>query len=927
MRSLRGWVAIAAGTVLVCITLVLVARSRRGAASDGASRPAGEAPALASRARIDGGPRSTAPATSARELVEPASAAAISTESPSARLLVRGRVVDPDGKPLAGAVVLAAAPCAAGDDSMWSALDAPRAEPCGAVMRAACGADGAFELDLARGDELQLAVRHPGFVGLDLEREPSEEQRELDLGTQTLALGATLPGLVVDESGRPVGGAEVARVGIASLSDRIDIDWSDVVLATSAADGRFQLDTLALGPTELEVRAPGFVHLRREVFAGDERLPEWRVELQRAAPITGRVVGAPADAKIGVSFWVKPENEAHYVACTGDGSFSIDGLPPEMPAFALYAELAGGRASPSWNRMGGERLSPSVKVKPGMHDVELRVPPPVTYRLTPVDARANEPLSGASVTLILFSGRPDARAGETRFEPPGTYSLSAVLPSNDLNALSITAPGHEGVILGALPLEPGTTHDLGEVPMTPLEATAVRVFTSSGEPAVAARVRARIAPSDEWNDIIRPYPARSPIPATWDGTTGADGIARVLLSSDQRYRITVEHEDHAPLEVPLDVGEHPPPELELHLVRGGAVLVTCVDRATLAPLARHTIDYQQGYGPSGWRPEQESTTDADGRLRLAHLAPGRYRFWLAELDSDEDAELVQVDDGASVELKLFRGPDRSVRLHGTITEHGAPLVGAKVEDWGGATATDKDGRYEFRDEESGETQLTVTHPRYGPIWVQDVELVAPETVVDLDLTPVRLEGVVRDEAGAPLAGATARIRLHGEDGGLSGLLPSASALHWTTSAADGSFAFDAVQPQDGLYLVVEKAGFRTERIEPLAFPLDGTPLVVRAVLRRALELDVVVQDTETRLATQVIAVWRGDEELAPDDREQKPEPRRPEDAVGHFRFTRLRPGPWSIELRDVFSGDDARPLARADVLLTPENNPPVVLRP
>src|SRR6185436_14042201 len=100
-------------------------------------------------------------------------------------------------------------------------------------------------------------------------------------------------------------------------------DWTGHRLATAGPDGSFRLEGLALGPTELEVRAPGFVREHHTVFADAYELSQWTIELERAAPITGRIVGAPADTKLEVYFWLQEPSEQRYIPTALDGSFVI----------------------------------------------------------------------------------------------------------------------------------------------------------------------------------------------------------------------------------------------------------------------------------------------------------------------------------------------------------------------------------------------------------------------------------------------------------------------------------------------------------------------------------------------------------------------------------------------------------------------------
>jgi len=915
--SVKRWMAVPAA----CIGIAILAIASKRLSED---RPARGGPADVS----SGSQLSVSPiVTAAPEIVPttPVEARTSVHEESNGSTRIRGRVVDHSSQPIAGASV-SAAPPRHPPSKVWSVLaleselTMPGLEPA-VFSRAETDVQGAFELRVAAADELYVAVRRPGFVGLDLvyERAP-----ELDLGTLALETGAVQPGRVVNEVGQPVGGAEVLRLG---SGDR-RIDWSEARIATSADDGTFTLDSLALGRTSLEVRAPGFVPLRRELFADAFQLPEWRVELARAAPITGRVVGAPPDLQAFVSYWRQDLGEVFHVPCARDGSFVVDGLPPDLPEVRLHA------VKRTWSAV--ETISPAVVALPGTRNVEIRVPPPTTYRLRVADSGTGAPIVDARIVPMPSWGTLESAPAVARLGDDGAYTVPLLLPydENDYLALAITHAGHEGVIVGELPFTPGETTDLGVVLLDSLESTALRVVDSDQNPVTGARVRVELAPleGDDWNDLPKRWPVRSGLPATFEGTTGEDGTAIASLSNAQRYLIKVQHEGHAPQDARLDTGTHPPPELELRLLRGGTVSLLCLDDVTRMPLAESWIQHEPELGVSGSGDSDGASTDSQGRARFEHLAPGLHRFWwsTSESDIDENAEFVNVTDGAEIEVRLFRHPEVLVSLQGVLTERGRPLAGAMVDVGGYEVATDIDGRYEVTGLEPGEEDLAITHPRSGPLHVQAIVLVAPETRIDIELAPVPLRGVIRDPEGAPIAGAGAWVTLRQANGRFE-FLAADEAMQQTTSGADGSFGFVAVQPREDLYLVISKAGFLTERVGPLAFPRDDSPLELAPRLERAATIEVTVQNWDDRTLglPEVVAVWRGTEALEVDDREQKVSRSANISGAGElrFRFDTLTPGAWTLLLRKAYSSGTEESLAQIAVELHPGKNDPLVLRP
>ncbi len=843
-------------------------------------------------------------------------------------LLVRATIVDADGSPVSGAQISVGptrTPSTWPARALGSRMGAPAR-----IAQGESASDGVCELRVEPAADLVVAVRAPGRAPLDLVVGIAG-RTELDVGRLVLVRGARLAGRVVDDTGRPVAGAEILRQGTTTLSDVVQLDWTDTLLATSTDDGTFAIDELAFGRTTLEVRAPGFVRLRRDFFADGER-PEWHVELARAAPITGRVVGAAPGSELEVSFWLQDLVEQRTVRCASDGSFVIDDLPPDGPELDLVA------VGPAVTRgLGGrEALSRSVRARPGARDVELVVPPATTYRMQVVDAVTREPLDDVHVGLLESMDFESGRTCSFERTGPGAYALAIVLPQVDKGtAVAVSHAGHQGIALAAQ-VEPGSTRDFGVVALEPLEATVLRVVDAASGAAIAnakliAALEAREGDDCFYAHVRSEWAERSDRNAGWSGVTASDGTATAHLSRRQRYWVSASAAEHAPGGTWIDVGESAPREIELTLGRGGTVALRLLDAEALMPLAGGAIEWEN-VGDGEWGPRERIHTDAQGHARLEHIAPGRHLFWPSHSDR-RNAQVADVVEAGTAELTLLQRVERKVRLHGRITEHGVPVVGAMVACAYRETATDLDGRYAFEGLAPEERELEITHPRLGPVASRTVLLLAPETRVDVDLAPQIVAGSVRDEGGAPLAGAAVWIGERYADGTTRALYSESAraALHTTTTGADGRFRFEGVQPRDGLWLVCQRAGSCAARIGPLAFPPEGSALELAPVLRRAAELEVVVEglDPQSFLLGQVVARWRGTEELAPEDREQKGEGVKNtlQSTSLRFRFDTLPPGAWRIEVRDFFALDEGEPRAAADVELHAGANERLVLRP
>ncbi|MSR63710.1 MAG: carboxypeptidase regulatory-like domain-containing protein, partial [Planctomycetes bacterium] len=347
------------------------------------------------------------------------------------------------------------------------------------------------------------------------------------------------------------------------------------------------------------------------------------------------------------------------------------------------------------------------------------------------------------------------------------------------------------------------------------------------------------------------------------------------------------------------------------------------------PPKRGRVTCEEWRGEDHWE-RARLETDADGRARFEHLAPDEYRLSPAD---GEGSQGVVVVEGSEQELVLLHRVEPSVRIHGVVTEGGRPLAGAKLEIGYIETATDAKGRYALTGLDAEVVDFTITHPRFGPVYAEGVSLVAPETRHDVALELTSLAGIVRDASDRPVGGVELSLGVPDSEGDVQVLWTAgreSRALHLTTSDAEGRFRIDGVQLRDDLWLVLERDEFLTQRIGPLVFPRDGSTLGLAPTLERAATLAVVVQGSDPQeLAWIVKAVWLGEERLAPADREQRAANERNDGlAPGEqgFRFDRLRPGPWAIELHGLFEFERG-PRAHAEITLPRTDTEPLILRP
>ncbi|MGO9924518.1 MAG: sigma-70 family RNA polymerase sigma factor [Isosphaeraceae bacterium] len=303
---------------------------------------------------------------------------------------LEGVVRDPSGKPLAGVGISASAEWIQGQFDYVTT-----------------GADGRYRLShLPLGFEVRLDVSRDDFLQKDVTTHLTGRKQTLDLTMQPRPHGGSIAGVVLDQQGRPIAGAELINMGMSS----------HLVRETKAGpDGRFRLDDLFEGTVgkEVVVRAKGSAPKRLKVKPGPPDQPaEVTIRLEPGHRIKGRVADEKGRTLEGVRVYFAQANHGFPDggrATTDDrGLFAFDSLPADSP-FAFAKEGYSGIADRHL-RLDTDDIVSVVMVPAGV--IEGRV----------LDARTGKPIRAFNVQ-ITFS--PRRQPGE---------------PSNSLIA-SLSEPG------------------------------------------------------------------------------------------------------------------------------------------------------------------------------------------------------------------------------------------------------------------------------------------------------------------------------------------------------------------------------------------------------------------------------------------------------------------------------------------------------
>lgn len=238
-------------------------------------------------------------------------------------------------------------------------------------------------------------------------------------------------------------------------------------------------------------------------------------------------------------------------------------------------------------------------------------------------------LPEASVTVFWENDERYYFAGEALTDGDGRAALDA-LPRGDAWVLA-AAPGHARAS-ARLALAPGWTR--WEVTLVPEHALNVRVSDEQGSPVPRASVLVT---------------AEDPLP--YAATTQDDGLARVARLPPGPYRVNVSAAGYESVEREAVTGD-----LNVSLRRLAGLEVT-VEHADGRPAAGATVAIA---GATLW-PARQSTTDSQGKTRIAGLSAGAYDLQ-ALLGNEISEPLVgfELVRGAEANVTLVLGPGRSV---------------------------------------------------------------------------------------------------------------------------------------------------------------------------------------------------------------------------------------------------------------------------
>ncbi len=692
------------------------------------------------------------------------------------------RVVDPAGKPIAGAVLQAV------DEAVD--LDAPTWRP--GWRPATTGADGRVSLPLpARPGQppgqpsglqrspLRWIVTAAGFAGRVVAIAGPQ--------TVTLAPAAAAVALRVREPG----GLPVANAIVATAVD-------DLPLAVTGEDGGARFTPPA---GELQVLAAD-----GRVWSG--KLPPAPagqpavVTLPLAAVAAGRVVDAEDRRPLAGAIVASNADLGRWVLADGRGAYALPN--PGGPKAGLIAWAAA--------HFRGDAARATAGAAPGSHGPTLVLPPGAIAAGWVVDP-GRLPIAGAEVRPSSgiaggFGYERGGRSGASRAAFAGRDgSFSTLLPLRGAWTLTATAAGFASRSVALPALAPRARRPPLTIVLDAGRAAIARVEGPDGAPVAGATVELIMPP-----DTSRLLAATvgSPRGGTGVLTAKADakGVCRFQHLPAGRAAAVATKAGFAPaVSRGLAIAASgPATDLGTLRLTPGAALegrVTDGRRPLAGASVTATISSRTSHGSYGVGLDPV-TTGVDGRFRIADLQPGGNVDLRVACTGFKERAIPRV---VPAERPLVVVLEKSARIAGRVIDESREAVaGARVraepedhdpaflERFGNVRTTKEDGSFEIETAPDGHVRLEVTAGGFESSQASGLVVPAGGTLDGVEVVMKRgaaISGTVTTDDGRPVAGAGVSASAIRElSSGASGMSFSSGA--GALSDGDGAFRLEGV---------------------------------------------------------------------------------------------------------------------------------------
>ncbi|HEX4422534.1 MAG TPA: carboxypeptidase-like regulatory domain-containing protein [Kofleriaceae bacterium] len=445
------------------------------------------------------------------------------------------------------------------------------------------GPDGVARLR-AFSSSSTVRIEAMGYAPVDLSVDPAEQLTQVFERTVTLAPGAMVAGIVVDPSGAPVPAADVALDAAGGRSsERLKAD----------ATGHWQVAWLAAGRHAVRASSSRFIEAADQIFATDGRHPrlDLVVRLAVGAEVTGRVIdeaGAPlAGATIrGGTMDNDTTDAAGRFVWHGarEGRADLSAVTPTAASSVIRLQLVPGQRYDVLLVMHRASLAGSVRDPHG------------------------HPIAGATV----FAATKDGTMAFGQSDAGGQFDLGGTPPGDYTVSVQRDSPAN-GEAQAQVTVAVGPSRVALVLPET---AALIGRVTSGGEPVVGFGYSLSSPASPSLGDS--PSPVRAP-----DGRFALHDLA---LGA---WKLVIRAPGFAPRTLgPIEIAAGREVDLgDVELERGRVVRGRVVgdDGAPIAGATVRISEHDDGFGDGMtalFAGHPSAVTGGDGRYEIGGVAAG-----------------------------------------------------------------------------------------------------------------------------------------------------------------------------------------------------------------------------------------------------------------------------------------------------------------
>lgn len=728
-----------------------------------------------------------------------------------------GTVLDPDGEPVAGALVSLSRSAGRRMGGMMI-LDGSEPE----AAEGFSGEDGRFQLTGLPPGSVEIKISRKGFAvlkrdGIELVAGPDG----VDLGEFTLAPGGLVQGMVVDTDNLPVEGARIrvatgGGMGMMTFSSGPVSDTEPD--AVTGPDGWFALEDQPLtGKLNLNVDRTGFLR-------GGAAVPEvptlepLTITLEPSLTFSGVVLDGEGEPVPGADLNLTRS------MTSGAGGMQmkmvmVEGSTADAEGRFEYDGLEPGKISISGSAPGfQETRIDGIEMVKGEDRTGFELPlTPGAVVIGRVLAPDGEPAIDAAVAIVQEGGeeRFSQGPGRTATDGGGNYRLENVPPG----PVSIEAT-HESYVRTVRDIEATEGINSLDLQFEGGQQVTGMVTGPDGGPVPGATVRLDSAGRG------------------WGGPqadTGTDGGFTLEGVSDGQYTLTAGAEGFAPPEKPesVQVAGQPVTGITIRLQATAAITGTVTG---LEPSDYSKVEVNAFGGPGQFG---DARVDSKGRYRIEGLGAGTYTLRGSVGRSGNQAKAQAVLEPGQQEAVADLAFGQGVTLSGKAFIGDQPFSGAMVAANGADVAhsgygeTESDGSFRLSGLKPGNYDVEIRQWKTGISHRESVEVTSSREI-ELRIPTATVGGTVVDSADRrPLAGV--RVSLAPPDGSVETFFGDHSAVtdlngRFTVgNVADGSWTVWATKKgyATGNREIRLQMGTGPEDVRIALDPTEGLALEVR----------------------------------------------------------------------------------------------------